>query len=86
MGAEMMRSHYPLQAILYSVALHRYLRWRLPGYHPAEHLGGIRYLFVRGMIGPETPGGAAVFDWLPPPDLIVELSALLAGDTEVLPR
>ncbi|APA99240.1 UvrD-helicase domain-containing protein [Nocardia seriolae] len=86
MGAEMMRSHYPLQAILYSVALHRYLRWRLPGYHPAEHLGGIRYLFVRGMIGPETPGGAGVFDWLPPPDLIVELSALLAGDTEVLPR
>jgi exodeoxyribonuclease V beta subunit len=23
--------HYPLQAHLYLVALHRYLRWRLPG-------------------------------------------------------
>ncbi|MFE3258571.1 UvrD-helicase domain-containing protein [Nocardia sp. NPDC059091] len=83
MAAEMMRSHYPLQAILYSVALHRYLRWRLPGYDPAAHLGGIRYLFVRGMVGPDTPDGCGVFDWLPPADLIVELSALLAGDPEV---
>ncbi|MBL1073972.1 UvrD-helicase domain-containing protein [Nocardia sp. 2] len=84
MAAEMMRSHYPLQAILYSVALHRYLRWRLPGYDPATHLGGIKYLFVRGMIGPETPDGCGVFDWHPPAGLIIELSALLAGDTEVL--
>ncbi|MFI1460424.1 UvrD-helicase domain-containing protein [Nocardia carnea] len=79
MAAEMIRSHYPLQALLYSVALHRYLRWRLPGYDPAEHLGGIRYLFVRGMIGPDTPDGAGVFDWIPPPALIIELSELLAG-------
>ena len=79
MAAEMIRSHYPLQALLYSVALHRYLRWRLPGYDPGEHLGGIRYLFVRGMIGPETPDGAGVFDWTAPPALITELSDLLAG-------
>ena len=26
--------HYALQALLYTVALHRYLRWRLPGYDP----------------------------------------------------
>lgn len=79
MAAEMVRSHYPLQALLYSVALHRYLRWRLPGYDPAVHLGGIRYLFVRGMIGPGTPAGAGVFEWTPPPGLIVALSDLLAG-------
>ncbi|WP_306364874.1 UvrD-helicase domain-containing protein [Nocardia sp. CC227C] len=81
MAAEMMRSHYPLQAILYSVALHRYLRWRLPDYDPARHLGGIRYLFVRGMVGPDTPDGAGVFDWEPPAALVVELSGLLAGET-----
>ncbi|MEU6185497.1 UvrD-helicase domain-containing protein [Nocardia sp. NPDC047038] len=80
MAAEMLRSHYPLQALLYSVALHRYLRWRLPGYDPARHLGGVRYLFVRGMIGPETPAGCGVFDWHPPADLVVALSALLAGE------
>ncbi|MGV9677947.1 UvrD-helicase domain-containing protein [Nocardia sp. NPDC003482] len=79
MAEEMMRSHYPLQAILYSVALHRFLRWRLPAYDPARHLGGIRYLFVRGMIGPETPPGCGVFDWDPPVALIEELSELLAG-------
>ena len=27
-------SDYPLQALLYTVVLHRYLRWRLPGYDP----------------------------------------------------
>nr|WP_228824733.1 UvrD-helicase domain-containing protein [Nocardia blacklockiae] len=80
MAAEMTRSHYPLQAILYSAALHRYLRWRLPGYDPARHLGGIRYLFVRGMIGPDTPPGCGVFDWDPPAALVENLSALLAGD------
>ncbi|UAK30392.1 UvrD-helicase domain-containing protein [Nocardia asteroides] len=80
MAAEMLRSHYPLQALLYSVALHRYLRWRLPGYDPARHLGGVRYLFVRGMIGPRTPDGCGVFDWYPPADLVVALSALLAGE------
>ncbi len=29
--AEMERHHYALQGLLYTVALHRYLRWRLPG-------------------------------------------------------
>ncbi|WP_433520724.1 UvrD-helicase domain-containing protein [Nocardia pseudovaccinii] len=80
MAAEMLRSHYPLQALLYAVALHRYLRWRLPGYDPTRHLGGARYLFVRGMIGSETPSGCGVFDWNPPAALIVALSDLLAGE------
>ncbi|MFC4128725.1 UvrD-helicase domain-containing protein [Nocardia rhizosphaerae] len=79
MAAEMIRSHYPLQALLYAVALHRYLRWRLPGYDPARHLGGARYLFVRGMIGAATPQGHGVFDWRPPAGLVVALSDLLAG-------
>ncbi|WP_084161773.1 UvrD-helicase domain-containing protein [Nocardia sp. BMG51109] len=80
MAAEMMRSHYPLQALLYAAALHRFLRWRLPGYAPERHLGGIGYLFVRGMIGPDTPPGCGVFDWDPPVALIEELSLLLAGE------
>ncbi|WP_354580811.1 UvrD-helicase domain-containing protein [Rhodococcus sp. PvR044] len=79
MAAEMMRAHYPLQALLYAVALHRYLRWRLPGYDPATHLGGVQYLFVRGMAGPDSPAGAGVFDWYPPAALVTELSDLLAG-------
>ncbi len=71
------RAHYPLQALLYDVALHRYLRWRQPGYDPAVHLGGVLYLFLRGMT-PDAPG-AGVWDWKPPAELVVDLSDLLAG-------
>jgi exodeoxyribonuclease V beta subunit len=81
--AEMRRAHYPLQAILYMVALHRYLRWRLPGYDPEKHLGGAVYLFVRGMVGPGAPTieerTCGVFSWRPPVELVVVLSDLLAG-------
>jgi exodeoxyribonuclease V beta subunit len=79
MAEEMQRTHYVLQALLYSVALHRYLRWRQPGYDPAQHLGPVLYLFVRGMTGPDSPPGAGVFTWTPPPALVTELSDLLAG-------
>ncbi len=40
LAAEMERSHYALQALLYTVALHRYLRWRVPGYAPERNLAG----------------------------------------------
>lgn len=52
----MIDAHYPLQALLYGAALHRYLRRRRPGYDPDVHLGGVMYLFVRGMAGPGTQG------------------------------
>ncbi|WP_028047542.1 UvrD-helicase domain-containing protein [Cellulomonas sp. URHE0023] len=81
--AAMMDAHYPLQLLLYSAALHRYLRWRLPSYDPAQHLGGGLYLFLRGMAGPTTPTAAGVpfgvVSWRPPAALVVALSDLLAG-------
>jgi exodeoxyribonuclease V beta subunit len=52
MAALMAASHYPLQAHLYLVALHRYLGWRLRGYDPQVHLGGYAYVFLRGTPGP----------------------------------
>ena len=83
MAGAMLHSHYPLQALLYSVVLHRYLRWRLPSYDAERHLGGTLYLFLRGMCGPETPvvdgHVAGVFDWSPPVALVSELSELLEG-------
>jgi len=76
-------SDYPLQALLYAVVLHRYLRWRLPGYDPATHLGGVLYLYLRGMCGPTTPSidgdPCGVFSWRPPVALVEELSDLLDG-------
>jgi exodeoxyribonuclease V beta subunit len=61
MAALMAANHYPLQAHLYLVALHRYLRWRLPGYRPERHLGGYVYVFLRGVPGPR-PAAAVVED------------------------
>jgi len=83
MVAAMVESHYPLQLLLYSVAAHRFLRWRLAGYDPEANLGGGLYLFVRGMAGPATPvvGGApcGVMAWRPPSALVTDLSDLLGG-------
>ncbi len=81
--ASMHHGNYVLQALLYQVALHRYLEWRLPGYRPSVHLGGSMYLFVRGMIGPDTPvmegERCGVARWFPPAQAVVAVSDLFAG-------
>jgi exodeoxyribonuclease V beta subunit len=55
----------------------------LSGYRPADHLGGVAYLFVRGMTGPEVPVSDGrpygVFEWAVPPALVTALSDLLDG-------
>jgi exodeoxyribonuclease V beta subunit len=45
----MAREAYVLQYLIYTVALHRYLRLRLPDYDYERHFGGVFYLFLRGM-------------------------------------
>jgi exodeoxyribonuclease V beta subunit len=79
----MVHHDYPLQAILYLVALHRYLRWRLRGYDPHEHLGGAAYLFLRGMDpsgDPDHPDGVAgVAWWTPSTEAVLAVDRLLAG-------
>jgi exodeoxyribonuclease V beta subunit len=83
LGAEMRRSHYVLQALLYTVVLHRFLRWRLPGYDPARNLAGVLYLFLRGMSGPDTPVvdglPCGVYAWKPDAALVERLSDVLDG-------
>ena len=68
--AEMAAAHYPLQALLYSVALHRYLRWRLPGYDPERHLGGVALSVRPGMSAAEPADvdehRCGVWSWRPP--------------------
>jgi len=83
LAAAMTHSSYPLQAILYAVVLHRFLRWRLPGYEPDRHLGGVMYLYLRGMCGPGTPvvdgQPCGVFSWRPPVPFVEAVSDLLDG-------
>lgn len=41
--------YYDLQYLIYTLALHRYLRSRRPDYDYEQHFGGVYYLFLRGM-------------------------------------
>ena len=77
--ASMEHHDYVLQYHLYTVALHRHLGRRLPGYDYDSHMGGAYYLFLRGM-APESPGGLGIFYDRPPRRLIEALSACLGDD------
>jgi exodeoxyribonuclease V beta subunit len=81
---EMERHHYLVQAYLYTLALHRYLRHRLDdAYDPASHLGGVAYLFLRGMTQPDRPVGPSgregVYHLRPAMPVVEALDALFEG-------
>jgi exodeoxyribonuclease V beta subunit len=77
-----MASHaYHLQGLFYALALHRYLRLRLPGYSFERHVGGYLYLFVRG-VRPDWrdgEGSAGVHVGKPSFELIDALDRLMLG-------
>ena len=61
LSREMERKLYPLQYLLYTVALNRYLERRIPDYSYESHFGGVYYLFLRG-IDNSRPGNGIYFD------------------------
>ncbi|VVE78361.1 exodeoxyribonuclease V subunit beta [Pandoraea sputorum] len=83
---EAMAEHgYHLQYLLYTLALHRYLRRRLPDYDYDRDMGGSLYLFVRGvrpdwasahLAGDEVPG---VFFDKPSREMVDALDGLFAA-------
>lgn len=75
---EMARRHYFLQYLCYSVAVHRHLGRRVPGYDYDRHFGGVCYLFLRGM-SPRHPLGTGVFWDRPPRTLIDAVSLAFEG-------
>ena len=73
---------YHLQYLLYSLAVDRYLRHRVPGYRHDTHFGGVLYLFVRGVrsdwINADgTPAG--VFHHRPSAATLARLDALFGS-------
>jgi exodeoxyribonuclease V beta subunit len=77
--ARAMEGHfYTLQLTLYVLALHRYLKIRVPGYCFADHFGGAYYLFLRG-IDPEVGKGFGIYAESPGEELIEALSRGLIG-------
>ena len=73
---EMQRHDYILQYHLYSLALHRMLSIKMPGYTPGEHFGGVYYLFLRGM-SPQSGPTAGIYHDRPPEEVLFALSAAL---------
>jgi len=69
-------SEYDLQYLIYTLALHRWLRFRRADYDYDAHFGGVRYLFCRGL--DRSRDGAGVFVARPARELIEALDALLA--------
>ncbi len=79
---DMGRHGYHLQALFYTLALHRYLRERLVGYAYDVHIGGHLYLYLRGMEGPDAlqDNGQAfgVYTDRWPKEVVLALDAALA--------
>jgi exodeoxyribonuclease V beta subunit len=75
--AEIRAHHYDLQYLIYTVAVHRYLEQRLPGYDYDACFGGILYLFLRGMRA--HGDGHGVFRDRPARQHIERLNDLFAG-------
>src|SRR4029453_6862594 len=75
---EMGRSFYNLQLSIYAVALHRYLRQRLPGYDYETNFGGAFYIFLRG-IDPRKPSNG-IFFARPPHKFVQQLNEVFHGN------
>ncbi len=75
----MSRSFYDVQYLIYTVALHRYLKARLPGYSYREHFGGVYYFFLRGISGQADHGCGIFFD-RPGEDVIAGLERTMVAD------
>jgi exodeoxyribonuclease V beta subunit len=75
--------HYPLQALIYGTAVHRYLRSRAGSGKPLPSIAGMAYFFIRGMVGEPTPTENGhrhgVFTWEAPQGLWQELSDEISG-------
>jgi len=69
-----LHKRYEVQYVLYTLALHRLLKVRLPDYDYAQHMGGAVYMFLRGI----QADGAGVHVCKPPLALIEALDALFA--------
>ncbi len=68
---------YHLQGVIYTLALHRWLRQRIKDYDYEKHIGGAVYLFLRGM-DPNVPG-SGVYYFKPDKAFIMALDDLFSG-------
>ena len=75
MHESMCQSAYILQYHLYTLALDRLLKLRLPDYRYAEHFGGAIYLYLRGIVSGASTNG--IYFTRPHPEFIQRADELL---------
>jgi exodeoxyribonuclease V beta subunit len=63
---------------LYVLALHQYLKKRLPDYRYRDHFGGVFYIFLRG-VDPQTGEAFGIYRDFPAEELVEALSQNLIG-------
>ncbi len=78
MAKAMVDHRYDLQYQLYSLALHRLLKQRLPDYNYDHHFGGVFYLFLRG-VSKNDPERHGIYQHRPDKLFIERLDALFSG-------
>jgi len=78
LNMEMAKSGYPMQALLYTVALYRFIRSRVTTPNPEELIGGVLYYYVRGALVNASPEDG-LMTWQVPSSLIVAVSDALDG-------
>jgi exodeoxyribonuclease V beta subunit len=81
MEMAMMDHRYDFQYVLYTLALHRLLKVRLPDYDYDRDVGGVVYLFLRGLESDKP--GQGVFYTKPSKALIEGLDAMMDGTVPV---
>jgi len=67
---------YILQYLLYTVALHQYLKSRIPDYRYEQYVGGVFYMFLRG-VHPDSGPSCGIYHDVPDLELINDLSDIL---------
>lgn len=70
---------YNLQFYIYTIALHKYLKFKIPDYKFKDHFGGVYYVFLRGLSG-ET--GLFYTSLMESADLIEGLDNLFLGEED----
>jgi exodeoxyribonuclease V beta subunit len=82
--AAMVENFYTLQYHLYALALHQYLKTRLPDYAYERYFGGVFYIFLRG-VDPQSGPGFGIYRDLPGKRLIEGLASNLIADESTTP-
>ncbi|WP_281649155.1 hypothetical protein, partial [Parendozoicomonas sp. Alg238-R29] len=80
MADAMIDHRYDLQYLIYTLALHRLLKSRIPDYKYDTHMGGAIYVFLRGLQDADTGSSeTGIYHHRPEQQLIEDMDCLFQG-------